>query len=95
MRRTVFAFFAAAATLLSTEPVSAASLEDWAHDIDLLVSDIAAIHPNPFTKVSREAFFAQAAGLKQALPSISEEQRMVRHATRCLDRRRPHPARAG
>ena len=45
-----------------------------AGDVDLLVGRIEALHPNPFRKVARQKFEADAAALKQAMPGLSREQ---------------------
>jgi len=55
----------------------AASVSDWRQDIDELVKDVQAIHPNPFFKTGRIIFLRRAAALKAALPDLTEEQRMV------------------
>lgn len=64
--------------LLFQTPAFAASVDDWRHDIDEIVHDFETVHPNAFTNISHSDLLAQAAALKQALPSLSEEQRMVR-----------------
>ena len=59
-------------------PAQAASVAQWRQDIDALVNDVRATHPDPFFKTGRLTFLRAAEAIKQDLPSLSEEQRMVR-----------------
>jgi hypothetical protein len=56
---------------------SAATVAEWRTDIDQIVADIRAIHPAPFTKVGALTFRRRVAALEEALPSMTEEQRVV------------------
>jgi hypothetical protein len=56
----------------------AASAEDWRRDIDQIVIDVKAIHPDPFARVGRLEFLREAEALKNELPLRDEEQRVVR-----------------
>jgi hypothetical protein len=55
----------------------AGSVSDWQHDIDEIVKDVQAIHPNPFFKTGRIAFLRRAEALKGNIPRLTEEQRVV------------------
>lgn len=61
-----------------TNANGAAKVNDWRSDIDSIVNDIRLLHPDPFTKIGKSAFLRQAAALKDAVPLLSEEQRVVR-----------------
>jgi hypothetical protein len=56
----------------------AASVADWRQDIDEIVKDVQAIHPNPFFKTGRLIFLRRAESLKADIPRLTEEQRVVR-----------------
>jgi hypothetical protein len=56
----------------------AATVPDWRHDIDEIVRDVRLLHPDPFAKTGRLTFLREAEALKAALPSLTEEQRVVR-----------------
>src|SRR5262245_14878437 len=56
----------------------AAGVPDWRHDIDAIVNDIRLLHPDPFAKTGKLTFLREAEALKAALPSLTEEQRVVR-----------------
>jgi Peptidase family S41 len=56
----------------------AASTADWRHDVDAIVQDVVAVHPDAFTKIPRAEFLKEAKALDAALPRLTEEQRMVR-----------------
>src|SRR4051794_23260149 len=68
---------ALAAALALPLPAAAASVGDWRADIDEIVKDARLVHPDAFTKTGRLTFLRQAEALKRALPSLTEEQRMV------------------
>ncbi|HVT41048.1 MAG TPA: hypothetical protein VHE78_18575, partial [Gemmatimonadaceae bacterium] len=53
------------------------SVADWGHDVDAIVRDIRTTHPDPFTITGRVTFLRAAQALRQALPSLSEEQRVA------------------
>lgn len=55
----------------------AASVSDWRHDIDEIVKDVQAIHPNPFFKTGRLTFLRRAEALKANIAALTEEQRVV------------------
>jgi hypothetical protein len=55
-----------------------ATVPDWRHDIDEIVKDIRLLHPDPFAKTGRLSFLREAEALKAALPSLTEEERVVR-----------------
>ena len=59
-------------------PVRAASVAQWRQDIDAVVNNVRATHPDPFFKTGRLTFLRAAEAIKIDLPSLSEEQRMVR-----------------
>ena len=56
--------------------VTAQSVLDWRGDLDQLVKDLRQ-HPNPFGKVGETTFLRQAARLKNAIPDLTEEQRVA------------------
>jgi tetratricopeptide (TPR) repeat protein len=72
-----------AATLgifFAVSPLSsgAATVEEWRSDLDAIVVDVRAIHPDPFARVGKLEFMRQAEALKSDLPRLTEEQRVVR-----------------
>jgi hypothetical protein len=79
MRFSAAGFFGGVfAAILSCGPAQAASVADWRHDIDTIVTDLRTVHPNAFSKTPLAVFLRAAAALKASLPRLSEEQRMVR-----------------
>jgi hypothetical protein len=56
---------------------AAATVAEWRTDIDQIVADIRSIHPAPFTKVGELTFRRRVAAFEEALPSMTEEQRVV------------------
>jgi hypothetical protein len=71
------ASLAIAAALLLPLPAAAASAADWRADIDQIVRSAELVHPNAFTKTGKLAFLRQAQALKDHLPQLSEERRVV------------------
>ena len=65
------------AAFLSPIPAEAASLSEWRHDIEQIVTDIRTIHPAPFTRTGELTFRRRVAALQESLPSLSDEQRVV------------------
>jgi len=55
----------------------APSASDWIRDLDDIARDLRAYHPNPFSKTGELSFRRALQRLKDALPSLSEEQRVV------------------
>jgi hypothetical protein len=55
-----------------------ASISDWRQDTDDIVNRIRALHPNPFLKTGELTFLREVEAMKAALPSLTEEQRVVR-----------------
>ena len=51
---------------------------EWRANLDEIVREIRASHPDPFTKIGKLAFLREVDKLKSELPSLSEEQRVVR-----------------
>lgn len=68
----------AVTAILAFADADAASLEDWRRDVDEIVHDILAVHPAPFQKVGELAWRREAAAFSEALPSLTEPQRLVR-----------------
>jgi tetratricopeptide (TPR) repeat protein len=58
-------------------PVFAASASDWRYDIDEMVKDVQAIHPDPYARCGRLSFLRAVDALKRSLPHLNEEQRMA------------------
>jgi tetratricopeptide (TPR) repeat protein len=58
-------------------PSCAATVADWRADIDEIVKDVRAIHPDPYARCGRLTFLRRGQALKAALPGLTEEQRMV------------------
>lgn len=58
----------ASSSVLSLKP------EDWASDLAFLVSRIETIHPNPYTKISREDFHEEVEGLSQRLSQLEDHE---------------------
>jgi hypothetical protein len=50
---------------------------EWRRDIEQIVSDIKATHPDPFGDIGERALRRRAAALQRDIESLSEEQRMV------------------
>jgi hypothetical protein len=79
IRKTLSACLAACVTVLAgAGQGKAATVPDWRHDIDEIVKDIRLLHPDPFAKTGRLTFLREAEALKVALPSLTEEERVVR-----------------
>lgn len=57
---------------------SAAEAPVWRTTLRHVTDVIEAVHPNPFTHISRDDFQSRARDLDRALPRLSEEERMVR-----------------
>lgn len=51
---------------------------DWRVELEQMVKDLRAHHPDPFTKIGSLTFLREAEALKAALPALTEEQRVVR-----------------
>lgn len=51
---------------------------DWRVELEQMVKDLRAHHPDPFTKTGSLTFLREAEALKAALPTLTEEQRVVR-----------------
>lgn len=61
------------------EPVEMpASVADWRNDLTQLVTHIRLLHPDPFTKVGEKAFLRAVEELDKDLPSLTDEERLVR-----------------
>jgi hypothetical protein len=56
---------------------SARSVSDWRQDIDEIVKDVEAVHPNPFAKTGKLTFLRRAEALKVDIPRLGEEERVV------------------
>ncbi|HEY2322632.1 MAG TPA: hypothetical protein VGJ82_07175 [Thermoanaerobaculia bacterium] len=67
----------ALALLAAATNAAAATVAEWRSDLDQIVADIRSIHPAPFTKVGELTFRRRVAALEEALPSLTEEQRVV------------------
>lgn len=50
------------------------SSDAWIEDTRYLVDRITNVHPNPFTKVSREDFYSKVLDLEHRIPSLSNEK---------------------
>lgn len=68
---------ALATALLSPASAGAATAADWRADIDEIVRSAQLVHPNAFTKTGKLAFLQKAQDLKDRVPQLSEEQRVV------------------
>lgn len=55
----------------------AATVAEWRQNLDEVVRDVLAYHPDPFTKTGELAFRRRAAALQDALPQLNESQRIV------------------
>jgi tetratricopeptide (TPR) repeat protein len=49
-------------------------VEGWRYDLDLFVSEIKRMHPNPYRKISREAFDSYVGKLHNEIPKLNDEQ---------------------
>ena len=54
------------------------TVAQWRAEIDDIVDHLRLIHPDPFTKTGRTVFLRAAEDLKADIPSLTEEQRLVR-----------------
>jgi len=54
-----------------------ADIEVWREDLQTIVHDIRAIHPDPFTKIGELTFMRQAEALEDALPTMTSAERVV------------------
>ena len=54
------------------------TVSDWVHDIDEVSADIRLIHPDPFTQTGKLVFLRSIERLKEDVPKLTEEQRVVR-----------------
>lgn len=54
------------------------TVDDWRQDLDRLVADILVLHPDPFAETGRQTFLRDIQSMRDALPSLTEEQRVVR-----------------
>jgi hypothetical protein len=50
----------------------------WIEDIDFVVERIQSLHPNPWHRVTRDSFLAEAGRLKADIPALDEEEIIVR-----------------
>jgi len=56
----------------------AAGIAEWRDDLDEIVREIRASHPNPFTKTGELTFLREVDKLKRELPALTESERVVR-----------------
>jgi tetratricopeptide (TPR) repeat protein len=54
------------------------TVADWRSDIDSIAADIRLFHPDPFAKTGKLTFLREVEAFKAAVPSLTDEQRMVR-----------------
>ena len=55
----------------------AATLAEWRTELGEIVRDIRTLHPDPFARVGSTTFRRQVRTLEEALPSLSDEQRIT------------------
>lgn len=72
-----WAYLAAACIVGAVSPAEAATVAQWRATIDQVVGDLRLSHPNPFTKTGELTFARSVEALKEALPGLTDEQRMV------------------
>ncbi len=58
--------------------VQANQTEEWRRSVDGIINDVLAIHPAPFQKTAELIWRRKAQALKNELPALSEEKRLVR-----------------
>ena len=65
--------------LVAAQPAAAADQNsaDWRTGLDRLAAELKSVHPRPFAKVGELTFQRELDSLKQRLPRLSEEQRVV------------------
>lgn len=56
----------------------AEATKEWIRDIDFAVERIQSIHPDPWFRITRDAFLAEAGRLKEDIPDLAEEETIVR-----------------
>ena len=76
--RVLLGCLALSASALAQAPEVNPSITDWRSDIDQVVQDIRSLHPDPFAKSGQLVFMRAASALKDELPLLNEEQRVVR-----------------
>lgn len=54
------------------------TVADWRQELSSMVDDISLLHPDPFTKIGRKAFAREVRALEAALPTLTDEERVVR-----------------
>lgn len=48
------------------------SAKDWQQDLNYLVDTVQQVHPNPYTRISREEFSREASRLYEAIPDLND-----------------------
>lgn len=76
--RTIAPAAVVCALAAAVSPAQAASVADWRHDLGQLVDHVRLTHPDPFTRVGERTFLRAVEALKDDLPNLPEEQRVVR-----------------
>ncbi|NOT07730.1 MAG: hypothetical protein HOP28_05910 [Gemmatimonadales bacterium] len=54
------------------------SVADWRADFEQMISDILVLHPEPFTKTGKHTFQRDVEILREAIPTLTDEQRLAR-----------------
>ncbi|MFQ5526877.1 MAG: hypothetical protein ACE5GX_11535 [Thermoanaerobaculia bacterium] len=65
------------ALALQLSAAEAANVATWRRNVDAIVRDVIAYHPEPFAKTGELVFRRAATALKGSLPDLNEEQRVV------------------
>lgn len=76
----LFALLFAFLTSIPAEPVLAQTLprdERWMADLDALKGKIMAVHPNPYTRTSREEFEKEIRSLREHIPRLTDAEVVV------------------
>jgi hypothetical protein len=63
--------------LTAGETCPAATVQDWRHDLGAIETDLKSVHPNAFSITGKLSFERQMEALKDVLPKLTEEQRVV------------------
>lgn len=66
-----------AAMFFGTLSAQGASISDWRQDVAGIVAAIRTLHPAPFTKTGELTFRRRVAAFEEALPALTDEQRVV------------------
>lgn len=65
-------------SLLRESSQAGEAVQAWIEDIDFAVERVQSLHPNPWHRVTRDSFLTEAGRLKADIPTLAEEEIIVR-----------------